>query len=329
MITTTCDRLLSTTLQWMNALPFWVIGFWFYASGLSGQQLIVFDGSAGEGGNEDIFVVRPDGTKLRRLTVTTGTLIEAANLPRTSRSASWSPDFRRIVFVSNKDSGREPDIYVMGGDGSDQERITHRPDTSHSTPVWSPDGSRIAFSSWDPASEIGIILTMRRDGSDIRRVTPAQISAEYPSWSPDGSQIAFAGIEAHDRSQKTSIYVISVGGLNLRRLTANLGDQAPDWSPDGVSIVFDSLRDGNFEIYVMNADGSRQRRLTNHFNVDSRPSWSPDGKYIAFNSSRHVRHKTGEDLAGYGTYEIYMMEADGSNVRRLTFKEGFDGHPDW
>ena len=307
----------------------WAMGLCFSVAGLLGQQLIVFDGLSGDAGNEDIFVVRHDGTTLRRLTVTTGSSVEAAHVARASRSASWSPDFSQIVFVSNKDSGREPDIYVMDRDGRNLQRLTHHPETSYSTPVWSPDGRRIAFSRWDVETETGAILTMRSDGSDIRKITPSEISAEYPSYSPDGSQIAFTGVETHGRSQKSSIYAISVDGSNLRRLTTNLGDQAPDWSPDGTRIVFDSFRDGNFEIYAMDADGSHQRRLTNHFNVDSRASWSPDGKYIAFNSSRHVSHKTEEDPAGYEAYEIYVMKADGSNVRRLTFKEGFDGHPDW
>ena len=65
------------------------------------------------------------------------------------------------------------------------------------------------------------------------------------------------------------------------------------------------------------------------YNVDSRPSWSPDGSQIVFNSSRHVTHKTAENPTGWGTYEIYIMDADGSNIRRLTFNDKFDGHPDW
>jgi len=107
------------------------------------------------------------------------------------------------------------------------------------------------------------------------------------------------------------------------------GDQAPDWSPDGRQIAFDTTRDGNFEIYVMNADGSNQRRLTNHFNVDARPSWSPNGRQVVFHSSRDVPHKTEENSTGYSAFEIYVMDADGSNVRQLTFNDHFDAHPDW
>jgi hypothetical protein len=71
-------------------------------------------------------------------------------------------------------------------------------------------------------------------------------------------------------------------------------------------IAFVSNRDGNFEIYVMNADGSKQKRLTNNPGFDGVPSWSPDGKEIAFASDRDRNH------------EIYVMNADGSAQKRLT-----------
>ena len=82
-------------------------------------------------------------------------------------------------------------------------------------------------------------------------------------------------------------------------------------------IAFESLRDGNFEIYVMNADGSGQTRLTNNPVLDGSPSWSPDGGRIAFESLRD------------GNVEIYVMNADGSGQTRLTNDPAFDGSPSW
>ena len=90
----------------------------------------------------------------------------------------------------------------------------------------------------------------------------------------------------------------------------------PSWSPDGGSIVFVSDRDGNFEIYVMNADGSNQRRLTNNPAEDIAPSWSPDGRYIAFASNRG------------GSYQIYLMDAAGQHVTPLT-TSGSNTSPVW
>jgi len=80
----------------------------------------------------------------------------------------------------------------------------------------------------------------------------------------------------------------------------------PAWSPNGTKIAFQSSRDGNPEIYVMNADGSNSTRLTENRANDEFPVWSPDGSKIAFISNRD------------GQQDIYIMNADGSNVTRLT-----------
>ena len=81
---------------------------------------------------------------------------------------------------------------------------------------------------------------------------------------------------------------------------------APAWSPDGRKIAFTSERDGNSEVYVMNANGSGQRNLTRDPAYDADPTWSPDGRKIAFVSNRD------------GSYQVYDMNADGSGQRGLT-----------
>ncbi len=95
--------------------------------------------------------------------------------------------------------------------------------------------------------------------------------------------------------------------LNVRQLTTNYyADYEPAWSPDGKQIAFASGRDGDSEIFVMDADGTNVRQLTTINASDVYPAWSPDGKQIAFRSSR------------YGGFEIFVMDADGSNVVSTT-----------
>ena len=136
------------------------------------------------------------------------------------------------------------------------------------------------------------------------------------------AQIAF--VSARDGNRQ--IYVMDADGKNQRRLTNNVWDDwFPSWSPDGERIVFNSRRDGNFrndfgitdEIYVMDADGSNQQRLTENLFDDRDPSWSPDGERIVFSSR------------GHGPDEIYVMDADGSNQRRLTENLFDDRDPSW
>jgi len=91
----------------------------------------------------------------------------------------------------------------------------------------------------------------------------------------------------------------------------------PEWSPDAARIAFSSTRDGNAEIYVIEADGSNLRRPTHHPSDDVSPSWSPNGLEIAFASDRT------------GSPQIYIMDTDGLNQRRLTFEGSYNEQPAW
>ncbi|MFL6255544.1 MAG: hypothetical protein ACJ74T_11070, partial [Pyrinomonadaceae bacterium] len=131
------------------------------------------------------------------------------------------------------------------------------------------------------------------------------LGASQPDWSPDGTRIAVAFVN--------SIWVSRVGVYDTRRLTSNTGDSYPRYSPDGTKIVFQSTRDGQAEIYIMNADGTAQTRLTNNVASDLAPSWSPDGSKILFTTHRD------------GAPALYTMNADGSNQARLADGYGLGG----
>ena len=199
----------------------------------------------------------------------------------------------RIAFSSHRDGNSE--IYVMDADGGNLQRLTNHPDSDFH-PSWSPDGKWIAFLSRRDQVPFkhGItneIYVMDAGGGNPQRLTNNPHDDYHPSWSPDGKQIAFASV----RDGNTDIYVMDADGGNEQRLTNNpLYDYSPSWSPDGERIVFTARRDGHFigevgitsEIYVMEADGGNQQRLTENRQNDWYPSWSPDGERIAIASDR-------------------------------------------
>jgi Tol biopolymer transport system component len=129
-------------------------------------------------------------------------------------------------------------------------------------------------------------------------------------------------------------------GIGDRLLSLIQGKQTrvdvstPAWSPDGRTIVFVSGRDGNGEIYVMDADGSSPRNLTQNPAQDVHPAWSPDGRSIAFVSSRSPSSRCkpgpGRCWRDYDRQsEIYVMNADGSRKRNLTRDRASDDLPTW
>jgi Tol biopolymer transport system component len=202
--------------------------------------------------NDEIYVMNADGSNQTRLT----------NDPAGDYSLVWSPDGSRIAFA------RDGHIYVMGADGANQTRLTTG--GSDGSPRWSPDGTKIAFQRFGTLYNNSEIFVMNADGSNQTRLANEASSDGSLDWSPDGSRIAFAG-SPDNFLNNYEIYVINADGSNQTRLTNNSAyDHSPIFSPDGTRIAFLSDRDKidngwdyNNKIYVMNADGSSQTRLTN------------------------------------------------------------------
>ena len=278
--------------------------------------------SSDRNGDFEIYVMDVDGGNLQNLT----------NNRSSDRFPLWSPDGKRIVFMSDRDGHVHvrhgwptSEIYVMDVDGGNPQNLTNNP-ADDWEPSWSPDGKRIAFvSERDEPRVYGDIYVMDADGNNLQRFTDHKFDDRHPSWSPDGERIVFgARREGHFETKFAityEIYVMDADGGNQQRLTENRkNDWFPSWSPDGKRIVFASDRKGdiaNIEIYVMDADGQNEQKLTENRVHDMYPSWSPDGERIAFVSQRD------------GNREIYVMDADGGNQQRLTNNRHSDTQPAW
>ena len=213
----------------------------------------------------------------------------------------------RILFMSDR-TEEKPDIYIMDVDGSNVRRLT---DTSVTEGQFScsPDGRCILYDSGRGRREI---MVMSTDGSGKLCLLKDDVetSHSYPVWSPDGTRLVFSSYS--EKEEVSDIYVMDADGANLTQLTdtSELSERSPAWSPDGTKIMYSV---GNEAYYVMNVDGSNQKRLVANARY---PKWSPDGTKIAF--------------APYSTYEIYVINADGSNRRQLTSNwYVIDDEPAW
>ena len=291
-----------------------------------GGSRIAFDSN--RDGNAEVYVMDADGAHQEPRSHTPGER-------KYSWLPAWSPDRKNISFASNRD-GSSDQIYVMGVDGSNVHQLTHTPGKSNWNSDWSPDGKTIAFDS-DRDGKWEIYL-MSGDGSDVRQLTHTSGDGwenGNPDWSPDGKQIVFASGQPPDFSEN-EIYVMDANGSAIRRLThtPGKGNWTPRWTPDQTRIVFSSNRnstlnvppDVDIDVYMMDADGSDVRQLTIHERA-SRPHWSPDGKRIVFMSARDCRAATIKECQFQ--QELYVMDADGSKMKRLTHNEKHDGHPAW
>jgi branched-chain amino acid transport system substrate-binding protein len=221
-------------------------------------------------------------------------------------SISVSPQ-EPILYWSCKTGNCE--IYSISEDGLTEKNLT-RNVYSDREPSWSPDGKQVAFvSERDQTTQIYV---MNADGSNQTRITSSNTEKWGPSWSPDGKEIAFS-------TRKNNIFQVTSINLSSkteRDITKNLAPSTswepegyPKWSPDGSKIVFWQHDNGDkgkpSEIYVINADGSNLKQLTNYSAVSYFPSWSPDGSKLSFT------------VNGFGTISLYTMNSDGSNKLRV------------
>lgn len=270
-------------------------------------------------GNWQLYTVNPDGSDLFQVT----------NMAPTDEDAwfpSISPDGQRIVF--NYNAGNGPDLFVVNSDGSSLKQLTN--DQSSLWPRWSPDGKTLVFTT---ASALGpgVIATMAADGSGQRKVlTTDKWESVGGFYTPDGKHIVFG---SEIGGFVSAVWIMNADGSHQRRLTrAALKGNPWGISPNGRHIVAYTNQDSppalGDQVIVMNLDGSGLKRLAplGKFHHDLYPSYSPDGKKITFMSDRQSTDIT---QFTYGTFDLFTMKSDGSDVTDIVPLAGscpFDGN---
>ena len=288
----------------------------------------------------EIFTGKRDGSDIQRLTSTAGE--SDSELP------DWSPDGQKIAFDSNRTDrdGRSDvvQVYSMNADGTGLTQLTRGPG-EHANPAWSPDATKLGIrADWGKRALGGIWIIPASDPDGVTRdeahrltkpPTGVDLDSE-PQFSPDGSTVVFSRFKNFDTS---AIFRIGIHGHRQKRLTPwRLNASDPDWSPNGRKITFDSGDSGQpgskGNIYVMRADGSERRRLTNFPPIRegggiveaNNPVWSPSGTKIMYTHFfSHLHNNQGNALV--------KMRADGSHKHVVVGgrfgKRHFPNKVDW
>ncbi|MCX5993402.1 MAG: DPP IV N-terminal domain-containing protein [Chloroflexi bacterium] len=279
--------------------------------------------------NIHIYTINPDGSDVLPTSDDNRTV---DGLPR------WSPDGSKMVFSSNQSGNYQ--IWSMSADGSDRKRLSDLKGRS-ALPRWSPDGSKIVFTSevLNAAGDKDLeIFVMNSDGSGVQQLTVSPAVAavggaghsenermawnSVPAWSPDSSKILFSSNRDGD-AVTPILYIMNSDGSDQKKfgLFVTVDGSEPDWSPVTNKIVCVRGTAAKGDIWVMDASSPlptlTARKITENIDDNRSPVWSPDGKQIAYVSDVN------------GNRDVYIMNADGAGVRRLTYGKSNNISPAW
>ncbi len=241
------------------------------------------------------------------------------------QNPAWSPDGGSILFTRfvNGYNEEPADLLVINlGDNSVRTLVSNGTgNISLPGSVWNETTGKIIFASTrDPHDEIYMIDEDGMSGDEVKVTSRTNNVAYEPSLSPDGERIVF---ESHvlDVVNDGVITTYKVDGSEpFTALTAVSDDcRQPNWSPAGGLILFQRYSGGQWDIWVMNSDGSEQRKVTDGAGDKTDASFSPDGQLIVYSS----------DEGGLDSANLFIVPVSGGNSTRVSFFSGYDGAPSW
>lgn len=299
--------------------------------------------------DEQVVKVSPDGSKilfdrggmrLERevylLDADSGIVSQLTDALAYDIPGTWSPDGKRIAFISDRDGGCYH-LYLMNSDGSEQHHVPLVTDSERDviSVTWSPDSRYIVYGTREHI-HAHVVLTstlfiVDLSTSNVTRLTDEELgNCGGPTWSPDNEWIAMDCTKGISSDYK--IYIVRPDGSELSQVTI-IGSElgacwSPDWSPDGtwIATVCKGVSAGDYgEIYIIHPDGSDFKQVTTK-PADYKPDipadsfltwvrelhWSPDGRQIVYTATVD------------GTENIYIIDTDGKNNRRLTNHRAVD-----
>ena len=250
-------------------------------------------------GNKEIFSCDFDGRNIKQVT----------RHKSISLSPSWSSDCQWLAYVSYAKG--KPDIFIKNIEENRGSIINYK--GMNISPDWMPGQQKLAAAlSFSGDQEI-YLLSIK--GEIIKRVTNSWGIDVSPEFSPDGKKIVFTS----KRAGTPQIYIKDLESKNAQRITfKGKNNTSPAWSPDGRKIVYVGIEENNIDIFVMDINSGMPVQLTMNAGDNEDPSWSPDGSMLTFTSTREA-----------GVSRIFVMNASGSDPRRLLRLAGKQTQPDW
>ena len=241
------------------------------------------------------------------------------------QNPAWSPDSNSLLFTRFRDGyNAEPaDLFVVDLSSSSIRALISDGSGNVNLPgsSWNPLTRKIVFSSSrEPHDEIYLVDDYGSPGDEARITDRANMVAYEPSLSPDGQWIVFESHELDAEDNGTIVKYKVDGTMPYQNLTNPDEDyRQPNWSPTGDKILYQKFSEGQWDIWIMNSNGTNHQKISSGSGDKTDASFSPDGQWIVYSSNQF----------GLKFANLFITSVSEGNAIRITHYEGYDGAPSW